>query len=781
MNYVEGVITRITYYNEDDHYGVIKIDVESSDITTGLFGEALKGILTVTGHFPRPAKNEIVRFYGEMTVHPTYGEQFSAKRFERAGTTNREGVIEYLSSDFFKGVGEKTAERVVDALGVEAIERIVADGSVLDDVTGMSAKVKKTLKEGLQKHKAVEHTLVRLYGHGISAKMAMRIIRVYGDETVSLVEDNPYRMIEDVDGIGFERADAIAGKLGIAENDPRRIRAFIVHLFKSDALGEGHTYVSYDTFIEKVRCSLESDDVALETETLEDHVERLVRVGLFVREDDRLSLKSVVVAEQEIAAKLTRLHETPQAVDETRVRRLITAFESAEGIRYTAKQKQAVIDALKHRVLIVTGGPGTGKTTVIKGLVDVYHRYHDLERPTDDAFSLIHLVAPTGRAAKRMKEATGFHATTIHRFLGYGFDGSFQHDKAHPVEGNLFIVDEASMIDIHLAGQLLQSLPDYANVVLVGDDAQLPSVGPGQVFKDLIEAGRLPVVELDYIHRQAQDSNIVALANAIRQGRLPSRLDEHHDDCYVVAETPDNFQPRLKRMIDYFIERGYDLLNDIQVLVPMYKGPLGIDETNRFLQETYNTRNDKTRIHGNRTFKLNDKILQLANQVEDGVMNGDQGRVVAIDEDGVVVEFLDARVTYGQKDLVNITHAYAMSVHKAQGSEYPVVILPVFSAYSIMLRRKLLYTGMTRAKEKLVIFGQTHRLKYAIERLEEGRRTTLRERLEGLQPSSRNDRSEEADLEKGPSTVVIDDEEIPFKTLGEDTRGKTPYDFLDEE
>ncbi|MFU8787282.1 MAG: ATP-dependent DNA helicase, partial [Candidatus Izemoplasmataceae bacterium] len=382
-----------------------------------------------------------------------------------------------------------------------------------------------------------------------------------------------------------------------------------------------------------------------------------------------------------------------------------------------------------------------------------------------------------GRAAKRMQESTNAYAQTIHRFLGYSFDGSFQHDKYHQVEGNLFIIDEASMIDLFLASQLLQSLPDYANIIFVGDDAQLPSVGPGQVFKDLIDSKIIPTITLDVIHRQASDSHIIDLAQKIRLGHLPSNLDEQFDDRYIFKETPQNFQPRLKKAIDYLIQLGYDLQDDIQVLIPMYKGTVGIDETNRFLQETYNDNNDEVLKYNNRLFKVGDKILQRTNQIEDGVMNGDQGKVIAIDNDTeeLTVDFLDATVKYRMKDLVNITHAYAMSIHKAQGSEYKVVILPIFSSYSIMLKRKLIYTAITRAKERIMILGHIDKLSYAVKNLEESRLTKLKERL--LNEIA----YQTVDEDVTAPNHVINDSTIPFDYLGEDMQNLSPYDFLDDE
>jgi exodeoxyribonuclease V alpha subunit len=512
----------------------------------------------------------------------------------------------------------------------------------------------------------------------------------------------------------------------------------------------------------------------------------LIASKLMTQKDDNLTLTTIARAEQEIVTKLSHLTQNTTAVDKQKVYAIIKAFEDKEGLTYTSVQRQAILNALTHQTMILTGGPGTGKTTVIKGLIHVYYTYHDLTPPREDQSSLIHLIAPTGRAAKRMQESTEVYATTIHRFLGYGYDGSYMHNKFNLVEGNLFIVDEASMIDVFLASQLMQSLPDYANVVFVGDDAQLPSVGPGQVFKDLIESKTIPTVTLDVIHRQSKDSHIIDLARHMRKGSLPNDLLNVYPDRYVFKETTNNFQKRLKSIIDYMIKEGYTLHEDIQVLIPMYRGQVGIDETNAFLQDTYNKTHQPGLEHFNRTFKVGDKVLQLTNQIEDGIMNGDQGIVKAVDtaQNALIVEFLGQTVHYKSKDLINLRLAYAMSIHKSQGSEYGVVIVPIFKSYSIMLKRKLIYTAITRAKDKVVLFGDVEKLTYAVKSVEESRHTGLKALLQAALtalPSKKRTNDPLPLKRETPSEHRIYDQDIPFETLGEDLDAKTPYDFLTED
>ncbi len=775
MATLEGEVRNVTFYNEENAYAVVKVNVDTTDARHGLLSALEEGVVTVTGYFPKPLKGERYRFTGEFVHHDRFGEQFNATGAEKIEEVGISGLIDYLSSDLFPGVGEKTAERIVETLGNEAIKKALDDRDALDAVPRLSAKQKDALLAGLRAHKASEQTLIKLYEYGISGKLAMRIFNTYHEATLRKLEENPYRMIREVDGIGFERADLIARKLGVDDTDARRINAFIEHTFAQLALHQGHTVLEKEDFMAALVERLTQDIDNLSHDLIDTELARLLKAGTFVEVDRRLTLGSIVRAEKRIVEKVEALNAGENAIDETKARTLISALEAREKVRYTKKQKDGVIQSLKHRLTIITGGPGTGKTTVIKAVIDAYSRYHGIRNRDAD----IRLIAPTGRAAKRMEEATQHAAQTIHRLLGYGYDGRFEHDRLNPVEGKLFIVDEASMIDLFLAAQLFESLPDYAHVVLVGDDAQLPSVGPGQVFKDLLDSRAVPSIELDVIHRQEKQSKIIELASHIREGRLPKGLHKVYPDRYVFKETVANVQSRLKRIIDYMIEQGHDFHNDIQVLIPMYRGPSGIDELNRFMQTTYNSGVRRTLEYGDTTFKEGDKVLQLVNQVEDNVMNGDQGKVVQVDEEGgmITVNFDGHNVSYKTKDLGNLALAYAISIHKAQGSEYKVVILPLFSRHAVMLKRKLIYTAITRAKATLVVFGDVDRLAYAVERLEEARHTLLHARLNAQSTKKRVDEPLPLKRETIDESTPFDGEDVPFDENGEDLEGKTPYDF----
>lgn len=782
MDYIEGTIKSIVFYSEDSQFAIVKVEVSEQSASTTLF-DFPGDIKTLKGNIPRPKKGEVYRFFGEHEQHPTYGMQFAFKRYEKIEGASKEGIVDYLSSDLFPGVGAKSAERIVEHLGKDALQKIARDKRALDEVPKLTAKAKATLHNNLKNNKADEQTRIKLLEHGLSHRMIEKILKKYAEETLNVLEENPYALIDTIEGIGFERADAIAKSLGIADNDPRRIRTLIVHLFNTITMSRGHTHLRKDEFLDEAHRRLNKEST-VERSALDRAFEEMHEKGKFIVEGDEVSLKAYTIAEEEITAKIQTLLQNAADIDDAKVDSYIKEFQEQENIAYTDEQVDAIKHALAEKVFIISGGPGTGKTTVIKGLIYVYCRYHNVEAPSFDSESDIHLIAPTGRAAKRMNEATGAYASTIHRFLGYTYEGNFYHSKYAQKAGKLFIIDEASMIDTLLASQLFQSLPEDGDVIIVGDDAQLPSVGPGQVLRDLLESGTVPGVTLRTVHRQARGSKIIELANHVRKGALPSNLDKAHPDRYIFRETPSNFHARLQKVIDYFLQKGYNLHEDIQVLIPMYRGETGIDATNAFLQETYNDNRGKTLAHHGKVFRIGDKVLQLTNQVEDGIMNGDQGVITGIDreKEELYATFMDNEVRYERGDLDNLTHAYAMSIHKSQGSEYKVVILPLFRAHTIMLKRRLIYTAITRAEEALVVFGEVELLKSAIRDLEDARRTKLAKKLR----QNVSDRAAQIDavlksLEEPENITPYDFEagKTPDR-LPDATPSKSPYDFLKE-
>lgn len=775
MNYIQGIVKAVIYHNDDNSYTIIKVKITESTEQMNLFVFDDLDYVTVTGYFPVPMRGEEIKFFGEFKEHNRYGVQYVVKNFEKLSDTSIPGLIEYLSSDLFKGVGIKTAENIVNTLGKDVIKVVIEDKEVLRKVPKLNDKLIDIIYDSLIENKAAENTLIKLYGYGITPKMAVKIYKFYQNETIAIIEKNPYQLIYDIEGIGFERADQIAKKLGFSDDDPLRVKAMIIFLYNLMGVNYGHTFLYIDQLLEYLVQSLNKATELVDENTIKDYIFELVDEGFFTLENDIIKLKTIDYAEKNIIEKIHELSLFDQPIiDDVKADKLISLYESIAEIQYTTLQKKAIISALKSNVFILTGGPGTGKTTVIKGLVFVYAKYYQLPIEYNNPLFEIKLIAPTGRAAKRMNETTNLHAETIHRFLGYSFDGKFIYNKDNLVDAKVIIVDEASMIDVFLASQLLQAIPKDTKLIIVGDEDQLPSVGPGQILKDFIDSDMIDYIKLKTIHRQASDSKIISLAHSVNTEMIPNDILKVYDDRLFVEERSDMFQNRLLSSIHYLINQGYDLYEDIQVLIPMYRGSTGIDAVNKTIQMEFNKNDDKSIVHGDREFKIGDKVIQLVNQVEDQIMNGDQGVVVGITaEDILIVDFFGNEVAYKKGDLINLKHAYAMSIHKSQGSEYKVVIMPLFKSYSIMLKRKLLYTGITRAKEKLILMGDMNAFKYGVEKIEAERQSVLKD-LIVERITSKVEKTTKKKLK------YINDPSIPFDTFGEDFDDSiTPYTFME--
>jgi len=581
-------------------------------------------------------------------------------------------------------------------------------------------------------------------------------------------------------GIGFERADIIAKKLGFKDNDPLRVKAMILYLYNLMGVNYGHTFLYIDQLNEYLTKQLNKSEELVSTDKIDDYIQELIEDKVFVKENNMIKLLSMSYAEDHITQKVKELtSDYDDKLDVKKVENYIELFEKINDIEYTNLQKKAIHSALKSNLFILTGGPGTGKTTVIKGIVFVYCKYNQIPIEYNNSLFEVKLIAPTGRAAKRMNETTKLHAETIHRFLGYNFQGKFIFNKDNLVEADVIIIDEASMIDIYLASQLFQSIPKTTKVIIVGDEDQLPSVGPGQLLKDLIDSDMIDTVQLKTIHRQANDSNIIKLAYDVKNSQLPNNILKAFDDRYFVSEDVSNFESRLVNIISYLQLNGYNLHDDIQVLIPMYRGKTGIDNVNKLLQNEFNPNTEKILVHGDREFRIGDKVIQLSNQIEDNIMNGDQGIVIGITDDkNLIVDFLSNEVSYKIGDLLNLKHAYAMSIHKSQGSEYKVVVLPIYRSYSIMLKRKLLYTAITRAKEKLILIGDISSFKYGVEKTEAARQSVLKQKI--IDKVLSNDETINVEV-LTDNRIKINRPDIPFEYLGEDlTNPLSPYDFMDK-
>lgn len=726
MPYVEGLIRSVLFYREENGYTVLKLEIIDTTEMHLLYHEPT---IVISGFFPKLETQARYKFYGEIVDHPKYGTQYKAQRFERVLENTKEGIIEYLASGLFKGIGLKTAEKIVTTLGLDCLDQIANDVSVLDKVKKMSKEKKQEIHQTLVDNRQMESTLIWLYGFEISPKMSMRIVNRYGHKTVDILKQNPYILIDDVEGIGFKRADEIGLKMGFAFDSPLRIRAVIFYLMYEYMNKFGDTLLDQSKLMEYTLSFLRRGENEVTKETIQSILQQLIDEERLVEIGDVVMLRHLYEAEVELAKKIRQYHLLEEETwDEATIKEAIQLYESNGSIQYTSDQRKAIYESLKHSFVIITGGPGTGKTTIVKAVVDLFMTLSANKKTISQQ---IKLVAPTGKAAKRLSEATQFEATTIHRLLGYDFTGTFSYHADAPLDCRLLIIDEASMMDILLAKALFEALPKTTKVIIVGDEYQLPSVGPGQVLADLIACGHFPVIHLTKIHRQAAGSKIIDFAYQILHQELSEQILTSSSELSFIRSKESDVLDHIINLVKRAITHGYDLHEDIQILIPMYKGSAGIDLVNEQIQALFQAKNHhQTITSGSKTFALNDKVIQLVNQPEDGIMNGDIGKVVTIIENlEMIVEFNGNQVRYNTKDFENIALAYAVSVHKAQGSEFKMVLFPVVSSHWMMLKRKLIYTAVTRAKEHLIIIGDPYSLRQGIMGEEPIRNTLLKQWL----------------------------------------------------
>ncbi|MDN6161496.1 MAG: ATP-dependent RecD-like DNA helicase, partial [Atopostipes sp.] len=701
--------------------------------------------IVITGSFGRIQESASYKFYGNFTNHPKYGLQFNAKKYETSQPSTSKALISYLSGSSFKGIGKKSAERVVDKLGLQCIDRIVEDSEVLNQVEKLSQKQKNTIKDVVTAEYGMQKVILSLNKYGIDNKLAYRIYGKYKEETHDIIKENPYQLTRDIEGISFNRADAIAEKLDIAPDAPERIQAGILNVLYNLSNNTGDTYSRKEALISNTINELEKSQVFLiDKELVENNLDELLNDQLVYEDEGRYSLASLYYAEWSIVNSLENLlSEENEKIANDTFNQKIKMLEKELGIQYGKSQKEAIKSALESSMFILTGGPGTGKTTVLEGIVHLFAELNDLSLDPysykDRSFPIL-LAAPTGRAAKRMKETTELPASTIHRMLGLTADEEdLLIDNEYRLEGDLLIIDEMSMVDTFLANQLFSSIPTGMKVILVGDQDQLPSVGPGQVFRDLIESNTIPQKELVEIYRQDDGSSIIELSHEIKNDRLPADLLERKPDRNFFPAQTDNAVMVIEKIVEKAIERGYTS-NDIQVLAPMYKGIAGINLLNERLQEIFNP-NDGTRTevkYMNQVYRIGDKVLQLQNDPENNVFNGDIGVIVSISKanqsgiktDEIIVDFDSNEVSYLRSDWNKITLAYCCSIHKAQGSEYDIVILPMLSSYGRMLKKDLLYTAITRASDSLSLVGEPKAFISSLQSQQNLRNTSLKERLQ---------------------------------------------------
>lgn len=726
---IRGVVERITYQNPENGYTVLKCAVKS-----------YKELVTVIGSLLDVNVGSVLLIYGNWKVDSRYGRQFAAESWEETLPATVFGIEKYLGSGLIKGVGPKYAKKIVAQFGIETLEVIETDISRLQEVDGIGKKRIKMIRDSWERQKEIKNVMLFLQDHGVSTSFAAKIYRQYGNESLDKMKENPFQMADDIWGIGFKTADGIAQKLGFAKEAYVRLRSGIMYTL-SNLADEGHVFAYQKQLIAKAAELLEAEESSI-VMTLDqmimdkDLICETVDYNTDQAEMKAIYLPAFYYAEAGVAGKLKRLAQAPaadrlwhalmDARQKTGNESLsidVSKIQEKVHMEYDEIQADAIRKAAVSKVMVLTGGPGTGKTTTTQGIIAAYR-----------SFGLkILLAAPTGRAAKRMTEATGLEAKTIHRLLECKPPEGYQKNEDNPLEGDVLIIDECSMIDMILMNALLKAIPEGMRLILVGDIDQLPSVGAGNVLRDIIDSGVFPVVRLTRIFRQAQSSRIIMNAHAINEGKFPDISNGKNTDFfYIEKEDPEEAVQEIVRLVKNNLPRYYKTpWNHIQVLTPMQKGIVGAANLNLALQEALNPQGDGLR-RGGYLFRAGDKVMQIRNNYEKEIFNGDIGTVESVDlqERMLKVNFDQHIIEYEASELDELVHAYATTIHKAQGSEYPIVVMPVLMNHYVMLQRNMIYTGITRAKKVLVIVGTRKALSYAVRNVTVTKRNTfLKERL----------------------------------------------------
>jgi exodeoxyribonuclease V alpha subunit len=719
---LDGQIEGITFFNEETGFTVAKVRV------TGQVDP-----VTAVGHLIAPRPGEMLKMQGVWIDHPKFGRQFKVLSHKSMVPATVSGIKKYLGSGLIKGIGPVTAARIVKHFGEKTLEIIEHRIRELDQVEGIGPKRIEMIEEAWREQKEIRELMIFLQDRDVSPVHATKIFRQYGWNSIRVVSENPYRLATDIVGIGFLTADRIARKMGFEKHAPARAEAGILYALRQIS-EEGHVYYPYELLVDRCMEILEVErevaTKAVAAIALEDKIvieDLTVDFENFEPNHKAVYLKPFHISETGIAVLMRRLISSKRALRKVDVDKAVTWAQRNVTFRLAPKQVEAVKAAVSEKAVIITGGPGTGKTTIINLVIKIYR----------EMGARILLAAPTGRASKRMSEATGYPSRTVHRLLEYSPQkGGFIRNQDYPLEVDVLIVDETSMVDTSLMYHLLKALPAQATLILVGDVYQLPSVGAGNVLKDIIRSGVIPVVELKEIFRQAAESRITVNAHRINSGLLPEWRAERGplEDFYFIEQ--DDPEQSLRIILELVCERipkrfKFDRVEEIQVLSPMHKGVVGTENLNVKLQEALNPSKQEL-MRGERRFRLMDKVMQVRNNYDKEVFNGDIGRITAIDpeEQVVIVTYDGVPVPYEFSELDEVIHAYAISVHKSQGSEYPAVIIPILSQHHLLLQRNLIYTAVTRAKELVVMVGSKKALAVGVKNDRPMRRYTyLAERL----------------------------------------------------
>ena len=732
MDHLRCVVERITYQNPETGYSVIRCRARG-----------YSDLVTVVGLMPETHVGAVLSLEGAWKVDPKYGRQFTAEKFEETLPATVFGIEKYLGSGLIKGIGPKFAKKIVQQFGKDTLDIIEENPDSLIEVPGIGRLRVERIKESWAEQKEIKNIMLFLQSHDVSTAHATKIYKTYGNQSIAIVKENPYRLADDIWGIGFRTADIIAGKMGFGEERFARLRSGIMYALNQLA-DEGHCYGTREQVLTAAGELLKVDEALLvmtldEMMRQRDIIVEKAKVPVDETADDVSHGPVDEMAETQMEEAIylqpfffsemgtaKRLDAVLHGMRSFRIQPegLLERIGKKTGMQYDDIQQQAILAAVRNKVLVLTGGPGTGKTTTTLGIIAAYR----------EAGARIILAAPTGRAAKRLSETTGMEAKTIHRLLEVKPPNGYQRNEENPLEGDVLIVDECSMIDIVLMYNLLKAVPDDMTLILVGDVDQLPSVGAGNVLSDIIASGCIPVVKLERIFRQAQGSRIIMNAHRINKGQaIDIRGGRNADFFFAAQETPEEAADLIVKYVAENLPRYYhaDPIRDIQVLTPMQRGLVGAVNLNQRLQDTLN----RTRIflrRGGTEYRIHDKVMQIRNDYNKEVYNGDIGFISSVDMDEreLTVNFEGRDVTYDATELDELVLAYACTIHKSQGSEYPIVVMPFMMTHYIMLQRNLLYTGVTRAKKILVLVGEKKAVSTAINNNKAvGRNTRLKERI----------------------------------------------------
>jgi len=754
---ISGSVERITYYNAENGYSVIRLKPDSRGMLPFKYASGPDALITVVGNLPEVQPGEWLKLTGKWTSHSKHGRQFQAEFCEQSLPATTEGIKRYLGSGMIRGVGKVMAERIVDRFGEDTLNIIDYEPQELLKVLGIGKKRVDSIAKSWEQQRAIKDVMIFLQSHGVSTTLATKIYKQYGDASLAVVQNTPYKLVNDVHGIGFKTADTIAQALGLAADDPGRIEAGVAYTLNRMA-SDGHVYMPQEDLEPEA-----AEILGLETAKVTHVIDTLETSDFIKRETLRYEIKgqraegrnqkagsqpSIVNQKSEIVREERAVYLTPFYYSEIGVTKLVERMIGYPTSRINrqslivnrqlltglvAEQKAAVETAVSNKVTILTGGPGTGKTTTLRALLDLL-----------DANGRSYVLAsPTGRAAKRLTEATGREAKTIHRLLEFNPGEGFGRNDENPLDVDMVVIDEASMLDLILANNLLKAIGPDTHLLLVGDIDQLPSVGAGDVLSDLIASERVPVIRLQTIFRQAANSLIISNAHRINQGLIPETEptdpNSPPSDFYIfIKEDPDEAAALLVEVVQKRIPHkfGLDPMDDIQVLSPMYNGSMGVSNLNLLLQATLNPPGGKKqeRRLGGRTFRTGDKVMQTVNDYDKNVYNGDIGRITDIDplQQIMTISIDGAPVLYDFLEADELVHAYAISVHKSQGAEYPCVVVPVMTQHYMMLQRNLLYTAVTRAKKLAILVGTRKAITIAVKNNKTTERhTALDWRLKG--------------------------------------------------